>query len=180
MGSLVRRFFLLCTPLLMLCGCHDSFETIYTDAVVIDENYQPVEDTVLTDSVQHFKFSRLHRADTYGIRLAYKVPPESQGKSLYVIVSGRTRTNLAYSTGHITISSGSKKNGQTSIDALEMRYQYTDVNRWCDFRDSVRLAPEYWNKRYDAISIVAHLSMKSVGENFDLDGFHVTIKQIKE
>lgn len=156
-------------------GCRDKYTPVFNDTIVVDKNYKAHEDTVLMDSLPPILYSRLNVPNTFGLRTHFELPETSQGKDMYVIVSGRSRNNYAHSFGAIAISSYSEKREQLSWDLIKMRFQYTGVNEWCDFRDSLKLPPNFYGTQYNLINVTAHLPQGS--ENFDLDGLKVVISQ---
>lgn len=160
--------------LFALFGC-GRYKVIHTEKIVLDKNYKRIEDTLLTDSLEKFTFSRLTRPGSFGFKTVYNLPEKSQGKELIVALSGRCRTNLAVSDGMIVVVAHSKKDKQLSWDLVRMKYQFTDLNKWCSFRDSIRLPADFYGTQYSRITILSHLPAGD--EKFDLDGLNIEIRE---
>lgn len=160
---------------LMLAGCRDRYREIYSTTLLPGKNCPVLDDTLLYDSVQNIRYSRLEAGGTFGLRLIYPLPEQSRERELLVTVSGNTRTNNAYSKGLIVVSTSNATKGQTSWDALRMSYQYTAMNTWCAYRDSVKLSAKYYDKLYDQITVYTHLPNN--GEKYDIDGIKITVLQ---
>lgn len=169
-----KKIFFIVGLITVMYGCGKKNKTIFTDTLVVDDKYKPHEDTVLIDSIRPILFSRLHRPNSFGMRTAYQVPTELQGKKMYVVVSGRSRNNYAHSNAVIVVVTHNAKNEQLSWDFIRMKYQYTEVNYWCNFKDSLKLPPDFYGKEYNLITVMAHLPEGA--EKFDLDGLKVEIK----
>jgi len=169
-----KIFFIVCL-IISTYGCGKKYKTIFTETLVVDNKYKQHEDTVLIDSIRPVLFSRLYRPNSFGMRTAYQVPTESQEKKMYVVVSGRSRNNYAHSNAVIVVVTHNAKNEQLSWDFIRMKYQYTEVNYWCNFKDSLKLPPNFYGKEYNLITVMAHLP-EGV-EKFDLEGLKVEIKE---
>lgn len=171
---MVQKFLVISFILFALCSC-GRYKVIRTDKIVLDKNYKRIEDTLLTDSLEHLTYSRLSKSGSFGMRRVYELPEKSQGKELIVAVSGRCRTSSAASDGMIVVVAHSKKNKQLSWDLIRMKYQFTALNQWCSFRDSIRLPTDFYGTQYNRITVMTHLP--NGGEKFDLDGLNIEIRE---
>jgi hypothetical protein len=169
------RYFLIITSLFFLTACKDKYSSILSNSVVLDKYYRPHEDTLLKDSIQPRLYSRLYKPNTFGMRTFFELPKSAQGKDLYVVVSGRTRNNYGQPYGAIAVTTHSEKMEQLCWELIKLRFQYTGINEWCEFRDSLKLPPRFYESEYTLINVMAYLPQGS--ENFDLDGLKVVVKQ---
>ena len=111
-----------------------------------------------------------------GLRAEYTLPKKAQKKELWVVISGMIRTNYAHSTAIIAVQTNSEDGQMLCWKALHLRYYFTDINKWCFFKDSIYLPKGYYDKAHSKIATFA-FSGTSANENFDLDSLFVTIKQ---
>lgn len=174
-NRMLRSFLISLIPALALTGCHDRYLSIYETMLFPKTGYRSQDDTVMTDSLSGQLFSRLQRAGTYGIKLDYDLPQQHRGKPLVVVVQGVTRTSNAYSNALIMVSASTAKKGQVASERVTMRYQYTAMNQWCLFRDSVLLRPEYFGSIPEHLTIYTHLPQGN--ELFDVKDLTVTISE---
>lgn len=168
------KIILFCTLVLVCFSCADRYEPINTQ-VIIPDQVSRADDTLMYDSLAHVPFSRLRRLASFGLRYAYELPEQNRGKEMYVVVSGRTRSNYAQSTAVIVVVTH-KDNEQLSWQVIPMRLYYTEQNKWCTFRDSVRVPEKFDWKEYTRLDVVTHLS-NSTQELFDIDTMKVVLKQ---
>lgn len=169
------RLLLISLMVVMLVGCRDRYREIYSVTLLPGKNCRVLDDSLLSDSLEKFNYSRLSKGGTYAMRLIYPVPIELRGQELLVTVSGWSRTTNAYSNAIVVVSTSNAKKGQTSWDALHLAYSYTAMNTWCAYRDSVKLRADYYGKLYDQITVYTHLPKD--GEKFDTDQMKVTVFQ---
>jgi len=172
---MLKKIIFLILVSFFLQSCEDKFSTIYKAQITVNNNRPNTADTVLYDSINHFKFSRLNKIDVSGITSTFVLPKEHQNKALWVIFSGRARTDYAHSNSSITTAAMSEKNECLVWRAVFLRYFYTDINKWCYFKDSIYLRPDFDGKVYNEISSFA-FSGSSSNEKFDIDTLNIQIK----
>lgn len=160
--------------ILCLMGCGNRYDVV-AEQVITVANSKRLDDTVMRDSTDHILFSRLRRPATFSFKYEYQIPEEKRDSEFYIVVSGRSRTNYAQSNAVMAVVP-SENGEQVEWMIIPMRYQYTDINTWCHFRDSIRLPKHFNGKGYNRVTVAAHLS-SSTAENFDLDTLHVMIRQ---
>lgn len=166
---------ILCIVLVLLINaCGEGYQTITQRTIVLDRK-KTKDDTLIKDTTQNFYFSRLSKSNTFGIMFDYTLPEDAQNKEVYVIVKGQSRSNYAQSNALIVIVTHNKENEQLSWMLMPMRYHYTSINQWCNFKDSIRLPANFKGKTYSLITVVAHQPI-STAENFDLKDMQISIK----
>lgn len=165
-------------PLLLLIffiiACEDKFSTVHSKIVPAKEAVHR-NDTLIKDSVTNSVFSRLNNSGNFGMVYTYFPPDDIKDKLMEIVFSGTARTNYAYSNASIIVTIGSKKDVQLGWAGRNLRFFFTDINSWCEFRDSVTFQREAWQDPYHRIDIFAYLPGPTF-ENFDLDTLRVKIK----
>jgi hypothetical protein len=161
---------------LLLSNCNDKYNTFQSAVVTVSNNKGVANDTIIKDSVFNFSFSRLQKATARGLNATFTITPEHQEKDLYIVVSGKARTNYAHSNSSITLSAVSSKGELIAWKAFLLKYYYVDNNKWCYFKDSIFLKDNVDSKFYSVINVFGMLG-DSKTENFDLDTLHVQLKE---
>lgn len=162
--------------LIFFYACDDKYATFEKSVITVHNNRSGSADTVMKDQGTDFFYSRLRKKNTGGLSAICFIGPAHQNKKMWVVVSGRVRTNYAHSNSTITLSATSKENEVLLWRAIFLKYYYTDCNKWCYFKDSINLPAGYFNKAYTAITAFAYLG-DSEKENFDLDTLKVEFKE---
>jgi hypothetical protein len=171
--------------ILILCSCEDKFRTFDVQTITVANNKRDtrdtinkpgVQDTVMTDSTGKFRFSRLRFPSSRGLTATCMIEETHREKPLWIVFSGRVRSNYAHSNATITMAAVSPENGMLVWNGSLLRYYITDVNRWCHFRDSFYLESTFTNKPYGEVSVFTFLG-DSEHENFDVDTLHVEFRE---
>ena len=165
--------------LFLFTQCGERYKT-FAEVVLTAKNEEvsPV-DTMMTDSVGGFRFSRLNKSGNTGLACYVGIEPKLQNKKLCITFKGRCRSNFAQSGGTISMSvNGEKNNEMLSWRAVLLKYHMVDINQWCTFRDSIIFPPKIDGKVYKTISVMAFLG-GTPGENFDIDTLTVIYKVVK-
>ncbi len=159
---------------LIFNSCDDKYE-IVNSVLNLPDSTRTIDDLVYTDSISKSLFSRLSKPGTYGITSKYIIPKELKGKELEVVFEGKGRTNYMHSNDYVNVTAYAP-NGQNIIwNGISLKYYFTEINKWCYFKDSVHIKPESWEPEYYNINAFAFLG-SSANEQFDIDSFKVTIK----
>ncbi len=161
--------------ILLIFSCDDKYQTFDSKLVKADSKSSS-SDTIISDSIQKFSFSRLRRPETQGLRASFIISPAQRFKQLYIVVNGKIRTNYAYSNSTISISAEDSLKNILIWRAIFLRYYYTEINEWCYFKDSIFLPNNFDGKYYSKISAFTLLGPSS-SENFDIDQLNVEIKE---
>jgi len=161
--------------ILFVSSCGEKFESIHKEFVIANPKVL-AEDVVIKDTTENFYFSRIYIHDKCGLQIIYNVPKESQNKDLWVVASGRTRTNYAYSCASVSLNTRSIDGQMLCWRAISLRYYYTDINKWCHFKDSIFIPRSFFDKTHHTITTFAFLG-NSGSELFDMDSLIIDIKQ---
>lgn len=159
---------------IVFTSCDDKFVIAKSGTVLPDEKLER-DDTVLTDSIQKFKFSRLYMPTAHGLIYSYQVPTELSKRDFYIVFDGFARTNSPHSFAYINVNADSEGGVNLSWNGLSLRYYFTDLNKWCYFKDSVYIKHEAWYEPFYKINTYAFTG-NSQGENFDIKNLNVQIK----
>jgi hypothetical protein len=167
--------------ILILCGCEDEFRTFDVQTITVANNKPGslTRDTIMMDSAGKFKFSRLRFPSSSGLNATCVIDETHREKPLWVVFSGRVRSNYAHSNATITMAAVSPENGMLVWKGSLLRYYVVDVNRWCHFRDSFYLEATFNNKPYGSVSVFTFLG-DSEREDFDVDTLHVEFREIAD
>ncbi len=166
---------LLYVIILFISSCGEKFESIHKEFVIANPKVL-AEDVVIKDSIENFYFSRIYIHDKCGLQIIYKLPKEYQNKELWVVVRGRARTNYAHSNANISLNTRSIDGQMLCWKATRLRYYFTDINKWCHFKDSIFLTNSLFDKTHYTITTFAFLG-NSGSELFDMDSLIIDIKQ---
>lgn len=169
------RILYFCFLSLIFVCCSDKFKTVHEQYLFVDKS-DLKDDTLIADSVTKAFFSRLSRPSSFGRTLVYKLSKEQEGKEFYIVFYGKIRTNFAQSNATITVVEHTNKSEQICWLSLFLRRHFTDQNKWCYFKDSIRIEPSYMGKLGSSITCVAFLA-GTQNEKFDLDTLHIAIKE---
>ena len=172
---MIKKIILFFSLNILLHSCGDKFVNVCESVITVDNNRPNTGDTVLFDSINKFKFSRVNKRDASTLVASFTLPKEHQNKALWVVFCGKARTNFAYSNSSITLAAMSEKGECLVWRAVLLKYYFTDINKWCYFKDSMFLKPNFDGKFYNEISTFG-FSGVSQGENFDMDSLKVIIK----
>ena len=124
---MIKKFFLLSVIVFFLQSCRDKFENVCENIITVDNNRANTGDTVLFDSINKFKFSRVNKKDASTLVASFTLPKEQQNKALWVVFSGRVRSNFAHSNSSITLAAMSEKGECLVWRATLLKYYYTDI-----------------------------------------------------
>ncbi len=171
-----KKITTLIVSIFFLSACDDRYITLKTLTITANTNKPGTSSVVMVDSLKHFEYSRLKGKSQGGLIGTYTVTPEHSNKQLYVIVSGKIRTNYAHSNSNIIIAATDDKNELILWRGIYIQYYYTEINKWCPFKDSMLLPPSVNNKYYKEVSALAYLG-NSENENFDIDTLKIEIKE---
>ncbi len=171
----IRIVIFLIVTLFFLAGCSDKYQVIQSITVTPNIN-KPTGDTIILDSTKKFYFSRLRAKGTGGLIGTYKVTADHVNKQLYIVVSGRVRTNYAHSNSTITVAVNDDQKNTIVWRAMSLKYYFTEINKWCPFKDSIMLAPNTDGKYYNEISVLTFMG-PSESENFDIDTLKIQVKE---
>ena len=174
MGRL-RRIFLCCFLFVIVVCCTDRYKTVHEHYVMINTS-DLKNDSLIFDSLSKSYYSRLNKPASFGRTFSYKLSKAQEGKKFYLVFYGKTRSNYAQSNATITIIGHTSQNEQICWLSIFLRRHYTDQNKWCYFRDSIRIEPTYLGKTISTITCVPYLAGSNT-EEFDLDTLLVTIKE---
>jgi hypothetical protein len=159
--------------LVCFVSCEDNYQVV--ESKILTAKTPPAQsDTIVVDSLTNTQFSRLHKPETFGMTYRYYPSAEIRDKEFKVVFSGRARTNYGFSNAYIIVSVGSQKES-FGWYGTSLRYFFTDVNTWCNFKDSVSFKRESWHDPYYCINVFAQLA-DSPTEKFDIDTLHVEVK----
>jgi len=173
--QIVKKIAPLILIIFFLYACEDKYSTLKSFNITA-AGRSATADTIIKDSINNFYFSRLRYPNTGGLSATYTLTPEHQNKRLYVVVSGRARTNYAQSNAAIVFTAYDDREELLLWHALSLQYYFTDINKWCAFKDSLFFHPAVKNKYYGKISVVAYLG-NATNERFDIDTLKVEIKE---
>lgn len=159
---------------LLFSACRESYRIIQ-EIKIEPDSLNLADDTICKDLKSQTLFSRLSKKESRGLHYSYVLPKEMKGKEVYIVASGKARTNYAHSNTYITIVVNDEKNNQLLWRALPLRFFYTEVNVWSPFRDSLFLPGSFDGKTYKNIQIMTTLG-NSEREVFDVDSLTLRIK----
>ena len=160
--------------LILFFSCEDKYELIDSKTTVPDPK-KINGDTILYDSSGSFYYSRITKINTQGLLSQFTLPDEFKTKDLEVVFNGRIRTNYAQSNTYINIVPYDRNGVMLGWNGVSLRYYFTEINKWCYFKDSIHLKFESWNQPFHLINTFSYLG-NSTKEKFDLDCLHVQIK----
>lgn len=168
-------FYLISVAVILIFNSCDDKYVVVSTTLNLPKNSKPIDDSLLTDSNNATIYSRLSVPGSYGITSKYIIPKELKGKELEVVFEGKARTNYMHSNAYVNVTAYAP-NGQNIIwNGVSLKYYFTEVNKWCYFKDSVHIKPESWEPEYHNINAFAFLGTSN-NEKFDIDSFKVTIK----
>ncbi len=157
-----------------IVSCEDKFSTVHSRSLPAQASIRR-NDTIIKDSITNLFFTRLSNKGSFGMMYTYYPPDDVRDKLIEVVFSGKARTSYPHSNASIVVTVGSKKDVQQGWTGRNIRYVFTDINTWCEFKDSVVIQREAWQDPYYRIDVFAYLPGPTA-ENFDLDTLHVKIK----
>jgi hypothetical protein len=160
--------------ILFFQSCADEYTSI-EKFVITPSNHTLKADTIITDEVGGLRFSRLRKVGQAGYSAVTNLSIENRDKKIWVIFSGKVRTNYAHSNATISIAAVGLNQEIVVWNATFLKYFITDINKWCPFKDSVLLPREKLNQKYSVINTMAYLG-NSESENFDIDTLRVEYK----
>ncbi|MGZ3899827.1 MAG: hypothetical protein ACXVNO_08670 [Bacteroidia bacterium] len=93
----------------------------------------------LEDSVyKNHKFCRMDSSVIYGPRYVYEVKEQDRGKEIWLTLTGKVRTNFVHTTGAIIYEQVDDKK-VWSWDGSNFHYHITDLNKWCYFKERIKM-----------------------------------------
>lgn len=161
-------FFFLC---LFCFSCREEFKSVQKFDVTALNNPKS-GDTAIYDEQDKFYFSRITRPSCGGLNAPFKIEEKNRNKKIWVIFSGRARTNYVQSNATISIAAVGLNQMTVVWKAIFLRYYITDINQWCPFKDSTLLPREKLEQKYSLVNTIAYLG-NSTNEKFDVDTLHV-------
>ncbi len=163
--------------LILFFSCEDKYELIDSKTIVSDSK-KINGDTILYDSSGSFYYSRINKANSQGLLSQFILPDEFKTAQLEIVFSGRVKTNYAQSNAYINVAPFDQYGVMLGWNGICLRYYFTEINKWCYFKDSIHLKYESWNQPFHLINTFSYLG-NSTNEKFDLDCLHVQIKALK-
>lgn len=131
---MIKKVFLLILIIFFLQSCGEKYSTFQHYETTVKNN-KPAGDTIVKDSILNFYFSRLCKPGAGGLKASCWIGPAHQNKKMWVVVSGRMRTNYAHSNATITFSAIGKNNEIVLWRAIFLKHYAEDINKWCFFKD---------------------------------------------
>ncbi|MBK9284297.1 MAG: hypothetical protein IPM51_08225 [Sphingobacteriaceae bacterium] len=165
------RLILLTGIFIFLSACKEDYKTIQKFTVT-PANREPKGDTIMHDNQGNFDFSRIVKKNEAGLTALINISEENRNKKIWVIFSGRLRTNYAHSNATISIAAIGLNQTIVVWNASFLKYFVTEINQWCPFKDSILLPREKLEQKYSMINTMAFLG-NSENENFDVDTLKV-------
>lgn len=155
-------------------SCREEFKSAQKFSVTALNN-PPSGDTAMLDEKDKFYFSRITNPSCGGLNAPWKISEENRNKRIWVIFSGRARTNYVQSNATISVAAIGLNQTAVVWQAVFLRYYITDINAWCPFKDSVLLPKEKLEQKYSMVNTIAYLG-NSKEEKFDIDTLKVEYK----
>lgn len=164
----------------VLCfySCDDKYIMVNANRVVPELGKQR-EDTILKDLKSNIYFSELFHPASNGLISNYVIPKEINEQELKIVFKGKARTNYVHSAASIVVAILSEDKAALSWTPVNLQYYFTELNEWCDFRDSVIVRHEAWQKPFYYINTFAFLGNTN-GEKFDIKELEVEISACKK
>lgn len=156
-------------------SCGEKFK-ITTKKITLAKRENLAEDTVIKDNTNSIYFSRVSTPKKYGLRSEYILPPDAKNRDLWIIISGRCRTDNIYSNSSIIAHTVSEDGQILFWGNIPLRCFYADINKWSTFKDSVIAKRSYYNKYHFKVICQAFLN-DTIKEKFDIDSLIIEIKQ---
>lgn len=161
---------------LLLCffSCNRNQSVLVMTEEVFANPANQREDTVLKRKDNKGYFSRLYKPNSHGLISRWIIPDSIAEYDFKILFSGRARTNYAYSNASIMLAVMSKEQTVNVWTPLMLRYYFTEINKWCNFKDSLTFKHEAWQSAYYYVNVFAYLG-DSQKENYDIDNLKVEI-----
>ena len=172
----IRGIFFFPIILFLFVSCEERYRT-FNSFIVTPKDNTSSADTTIIDSLGRFEFSRISKAGIGGLSGFSYIGPSHKNRKLCIVFAGRVRTNFTHSFATISFSiNGDDKEELLVWRSVNLRTHFYDTNKWCSFRDSLFLPPDFKGKPYQKITVIAFQG-DGVGENFDMDTLKVWFKE---
>jgi len=159
-----------------MLSCVERYTTIHQQMMMIDKN-KLQDDSLIKYPGTNSYFSRIKEHGSFGRRMVFPLNEKQERKEFYIVFTGKIRSNYPQSKSTITVVTNDKSGAQIDWRCVFLKTFYTEMNRWCYFKDSVKITVDERWRKHRSITCFPFLP-SGTGEAFDIDSLYVSINEI--